>query len=996
MRHSKTGCHVNQHTARTQPEPKAYSLCIIIENRFDHQAESMSEEALNYCYGCMEQLPPGKALCPHCGYDNAVRHNATNLLSEGTILNGKYLLGKVIGRGGFGVTYLGIELILHIKVAIKEYFPNGISSRDISTRQVLSTTQGTNTDTFQRGMEAFQREAETLAKFNSPSIVHVREFFLENNTAYIVMDHIDGNGLNDEIRKNGGRIPWQRVKELMLPMMKELDKLHRKNLIHRDIKPDNIKIVRDRENGGDRLILLDFGSARNIFSTELTKTYTRVLTPGYAPFEQYQTRTHLGPFTDVYALCATMYACITGQRPPAAPDRMMKEDPLQPFSSFGLEIPKKMEKAIRHGLALNYKDRLQTMEELYKELTEEPEESEGKSEQRPGNLRTDFEAVTLADPDRMVSGETGENEAVKKPKLILYIILAVLLAAGIFLLSKLPESRKISETNALDTETVSVQSVPSQTPKAAETETSPAIPTSTTAAITPTQIQTAKAETAVPSNTPHSGESAEVITFPEPIPLPLFDLQHVQTGDVFTFGRFEQDETAGPDPIVWQVLTVESGKALLISRYGLETRAYDNEAAGQEVVFQAPAWKTSGLRSWLNNEFYKEAFSADEQQLIIEVKNSNTQLNIYEDYDTLDRIFLLSGDEVQDYFHDISSRQCKATDHAKQNGAYVSRSSGNSRWWLRTAESDRRFSGSTIYHSGQAFVSYDGNISYDGISAADTGTVVRPSLWLNLSQENSESQFSDVLPFSPPPSFHLTITPTATETPTFTPTLTETPTFTPTVTQTPTFTPTAADIPDPSFDPVAVIAGQTINFGQYEQDEESGADPIEWQVLAVENDRALLVSKYGLDAKAYHKSFTEVTWETSDLRAWLNGTFYETVFDEAEKSLILESFNQNPDNQDFETTGGNPTLDKIFLLSIDEVNQYLPDQAERKCSPTFYAEQNGAYVNKSNGKTIWWLRSPGILSDNAAIVDGFGAVYSSGAHTDNTICTIRPAFWLKL
>ncbi|MBR6089445.1 MAG: protein kinase, partial [Anaerolineaceae bacterium] len=350
----------------------------------------------------MERLEEGQTICPHCGHDNERILNEEGLLPEGTILNGKYLVGRVLGRGGFGITYLGVELTLKVKVAIKEYFPNGISSRQLNSGQVKVQNQAVNSEGFEKGKEAFQQEAETLAIFNSPSIAHVREYFLENNTAYIVMDYVDGIGLTQEIRRCGGHMPWQRVVDLTLPMMRELDNLHRKNLIHRDIKPDNIKIIRDENTGEERMVLLDFGAARSFASANLTGTYTQILTPGFAPFEQYQARTHLGPYTDIYALCATMYAAITGEKPPSSPDRVMGEDGLKPLNSFGLNIPENIENAILHGLAVDYRYRQQTMAELYREIkgsTLQPSGMTGSPVYAPG-------MSAVPEPENLPSAQT--------------------------------------------------------------------------------------------------------------------------------------------------------------------------------------------------------------------------------------------------------------------------------------------------------------------------------------------------------------------------------------------------------------------------------------------------------------------------------------------------------------------------------------------------------------------------------------------------------------
>lgn len=321
---------------------------------------------VNYCYGCMEPLEPGQEICPHCGYDNSTRENQNLAMKKGSILKGTYMIGKVLGKGGFGITYLGLQLNLNIKVAIKEHFPQGFCSRYVNTKEIVLL----NSENFHKSLDAFENEARTLAKFqNVPSVVRVTDYFRENDTAYIVMDYVEGTNLKEEIKRLE-RLPWERVVSLMLPLMQDLEQLHQRKVIHRDIKPDNIKIVRDPQSGKEHLVLLDFGAARSFTSSELTGTYSMILTPGYAPYEQYLQHTHLGPYTDIYALCATMYAAITGKVPPAAPDRMMGDDKLQPFSSFGVDVPEDVEKAVFHGMERNHKDRPQSMNDLYREFYE--------------------------------------------------------------------------------------------------------------------------------------------------------------------------------------------------------------------------------------------------------------------------------------------------------------------------------------------------------------------------------------------------------------------------------------------------------------------------------------------------------------------------------------------------------------------------------------------------------------------------------------------------
>ena len=420
---------------------------------------------INYCYRCLEPMEDGRWICPHCGHDNRQRNNDEGLLPEGTILNGKYLVGRALGRGGFGVTYLGLELTLKIKVAVKEYFPAGICSRPTNTRTVKISNIPANSEGFERGKKAFQKEAETLAMFSSPSIAHVRDYFLENNTAYIVMDYVEGIELGAEIRRCGGRMPWRRVVDLMLPLISEMGRLHRKNLVHRDIKPANIRIVRDEDTGAEHLVLLDFGAARSYTSSNVTKTYTQILTPGFAPFEQYQARTHLGPYTDIYALCATMYAAITGEKPPAAPDRITGEDQPKPFSSYGLDVPDQVEKAIFHGMAVDYHDRPQTMETLWREFQDRPVEPADAI--RNANTSGNDQTLRAADMDLQTklaagsqAGPAPSAKPGKKSKTVLAAALGVLLAAAAFFLFFRSNIIKFPANILLPTDT----DVPTDTP----------------------------------------------------------------------------------------------------------------------------------------------------------------------------------------------------------------------------------------------------------------------------------------------------------------------------------------------------------------------------------------------------------------------------------------------------------------------------------------------------------------------------------------------------
>lgn len=309
------------------------------------------------CMGCMREYG-GDASCPYCGFDAGKYEAAFYQLLPGTILNGKYVLGKALGEGGFGISYVGWDLNLEHKVAIKEYYPIHHVTRQTRFSSTVTVLTGTSLEFYQKGLGKFVEEARSLAKFSGlPGIVLVRDYFQENGTAYIIMEFAEGETLKTVLEKSGGRLPVETVLRIIRPVIESLEEVHKKGLIHRDISPDNLMVDKD---GGVKL--LDFGAARNYIS-EKEKSLSIILKPGYAPEEQYRSRGEQGPWTDVYALCATIYRAITGVLPPESLDRANGEK-LKPPSSLGIIISPQQEKTLMKGLELYKKDRFATMEEL--------------------------------------------------------------------------------------------------------------------------------------------------------------------------------------------------------------------------------------------------------------------------------------------------------------------------------------------------------------------------------------------------------------------------------------------------------------------------------------------------------------------------------------------------------------------------------------------------------------------------------------------------------
>lgn len=301
-------------------------------------------------------------ICARCGYNERINEAYPNALTSGTILNGQYLVGRVLGQGGFGITYLGLDLHLEFKVAIKEYYPEGLVTRAV-TRSHLTIYSGEKEQYFQYGAERFLEEAKILGKFqNSSSIVPVRAFFKENNTAYFVMDYIEGSSFKQYLKKMKGRILFGDAILLLAPIMEALEDVHKAGLLHRDISPENIYITNRGESK-----LLDFGAARYTLG-EHSKSLSVILKPGYAPEEQYRSKGKQGSWTDVYALAATIYTAITGGLPPDALDRLDQDDIKKP-SQLGVIIPPHAEAALMKALAVKAQDRCQTVRAFRTALT---------------------------------------------------------------------------------------------------------------------------------------------------------------------------------------------------------------------------------------------------------------------------------------------------------------------------------------------------------------------------------------------------------------------------------------------------------------------------------------------------------------------------------------------------------------------------------------------------------------------------------------------------
>lgn len=311
---------------------------------------------VNLCFGCME--PTDSYPCPHCGYTPSQK-GAEWALQPGSILNGKYMVGRILGQGGFGITYIGWDIALEKKVAVKEYYPSGQVGRTPGTNALSWYTSESAALARQTGLEMFLKEARKMSKVDDVSgIVRVRDLFQENQTAYIVMDYVEGETLKARLQKTGP-MAWDQAKGIFQPAIRAMEQVHKAGLIHRDLSPDNLMLTKDGQ-----VFILDLGAAKDL-NINTGASSMQVAKSGFSPFEQYSQRGGSGPWTDVYAMAATVYYTLTGVLPPAAIDRV-EEDTMD--WSLVSTLPERAREALRAAMAVSVKKRTQSMEELEKGL----------------------------------------------------------------------------------------------------------------------------------------------------------------------------------------------------------------------------------------------------------------------------------------------------------------------------------------------------------------------------------------------------------------------------------------------------------------------------------------------------------------------------------------------------------------------------------------------------------------------------------------------------
>ena len=676
-------------------------------------------------------------------------------LRKGTRLIGRYTIEGVLGQGGFGITYLGIDELHEKKVAIKEFFPQGIVTRNIEYQDTVTVTFVGEKDNYEKGKERFLKEARTMAKFSKDEgIVKALDFFGINNTAYIVMEYLEGITLKQYLRENQ-RIAPEDLIELLVPLIESLDEIHSQGMIHRDISPDNIMVLPD-----GRIKLMDFGAA--IDYTEFgEKSLSIVLKPGYAPPEQYQTHGIQGPWTDIYALCATMYKCITGENPPDAIERVM-DDSLKKISEFGIAIPPQEEEAIIKGMSVSAKDRYQDIkdfcEDLYGAYEETPASENKESEIKPDLIKENVEdKVDTSAEETPESGSLASEEDVESEK--------VSAKENRESVSQKKIDRKSLE-QCENKEETSVQNVKSEPDNKKQSQPKKFSGKAVLAVILCILLVGGGAKLYSDKREQQIVEKKKEALKKQPYTLHNPKIENYSsaesgkkvTWDCLWFGSYPQSKITKKDgdiyttlkntdnwdkngdatidsikyhkteagyfkyePIKWRVLQSENGEAFLLSDVILDKKAYDES-------YEYITWEESSLRAWLNEKFMNRTFSAEEKEKIniTEIVNQdNPAYGTEGGNNTSDKIFLLSSAEVDEKedgkkygFLNDETRKCKANSFSEMEIAF---------WWLRSPGYN---SSSATEVFGYGRINRDGNNVYDNIAG------VRPALHLNLSSSN--------------------------------------------------------------------------------------------------------------------------------------------------------------------------------------------------------------------------------------------------------------------
>ncbi len=312
------------------------------------------------CSNCFNEYEEMLGMCPHCGYVEGENYSEVYSLTPGTKILDRYIIGETLGVGGFGITYKAWDIQLETVLAIKEYFPGGLVNRTTDSPEVFLVAAKKQKE-FEYGKKRFLDEARNMAKFSKHhNIVNVFNYFEANNTAYIIMEYLDGLTLRQTLQAEKKPLTVDRCIKVAIAVCDALESIHKEGILHRDVSPDNIMICKD-----GTVKVFDFGAARFSMDATQDSRVTVIVKPGFAPPEQYDKINQQDARTDIYALGATLYYALTGVKPEESTDRKM-EDQLQPPKELVPEIPNYVNNAVMRAMAIDMQYRFKTVEEFRK------------------------------------------------------------------------------------------------------------------------------------------------------------------------------------------------------------------------------------------------------------------------------------------------------------------------------------------------------------------------------------------------------------------------------------------------------------------------------------------------------------------------------------------------------------------------------------------------------------------------------------------------------
>ena len=1005
------------------------------------------------CLSCFHTYKAGK-FCPYCGAAVKEQEEQSYYLPAGTRLNNeRYVLGQAVNNGGFGIIYRAWDEVLQRVVAIKECYPASLVARPIGSKSVVvNSSRAERYDEYQQILDDYVLEATIMSRFSkTKNICNVYEHFKENNTAYIVMEFLDGQDLKTYRRDNPNMTSEEKT-EIMNQILEGVEAIHKEGVVHRDISPDNIYICKD-ENNKMMVKIIDFGIASMDGKKRLKNRV--VVKPGYTPPEQYISAGTTGPWTDVYAVGATLYFLFTGEVPAEVTDRQRGATLIEP-KQIEAKMTRTLDWAIMRALSTDVELRFQSIKELRECINKKKV------------------PVTPVIKSKGSSGKKVKKKGKGGLIGVIILLLVALLGGGFFLFkdrilslfqkkevslivwigTSLDEEkaereearyRELFELYEKEKEGIDIELV-----TMSETELVDAffaIPKEERPDVVEVVYASEKLseELQILSSLKDNADdnTQETIRVARKLSYQAIPMARAIELCFVSMGTEKEDAT--------QVFSLtDFSKATGSVKFVTDSSAYSdiqNRVPGRYTIAEADdakVWYTDffGICNARGNQKNAEALLTfmltDEAQDILHIRNESAMLPVTENglsnYVKVYTELKMFTKRIADYSVELQTESGDLYRDA------VSKSSSSVKPELTKPVEKESFrlesyTGSDATEATKSMEEKGLGVKYelDYSETISEGKVIRQNpeagtevtagmeIVLVVSQGKlpatpTPKPTPTLVPTPMPTSTPIptpeptkepkvTSTPKPTKTPTPKPTKTPTPKPTKTPTPKPTNTPKPTPTPSPAPTPYSYVnihkakVGTEVYFGKYEQDgnTNNGKEEIVWEVLEVQNDRVMLISRYCLDGISYDTGENGGVWSHSSIRTWLNEIFYYEAFSHKEQNCLVSTFLENKGNELTGEKGGESTTDKIYLLSFDEVLRCFEETELLEGQPTKYAKNKGVYISTHKdfkGNCDWWLRTPG-KAGRAMTVGVSGVVSQNGSSVQLTMIGVRPVIWVS-